>query len=178
MNPILPREDYYTSMQNLDTNVQEIKEASPQVKGAPSKDTIAPYTQDFDPPSEPLTPQKKLSTLERIEDIEVFAEQKLNITGYVPLLSSFSGAVRCIMGKLQIAIGIVCAPANAILGFCAQDEKVAENYFSEAKRSTAQIFHGIFNFFRGIIEIIPFVGNGLTFAYDRAFGFRQTYAIE
>lgn len=80
----------------------------------------------------------------------------LNTCGYVPFISSTSGAFRVLVGQIECVfhgiIGTMFYLENPEGGRC----------FYHASR----IFNGMGNIVRGNIETIPFAGNFICFWYD------------
>lgn len=86
----------------------------------------------------------------------------LNGAGYIPVVSSFSGAIRGIFGKALIITAIVF---TAIFLYQALRQGNEEK-FALAKRSGMLAMHGVCNILRGAIELLPLGGLLLCVPYD------------
>jgi hypothetical protein len=94
-------------------------------------------------------------------------EGGLNIAGYVPVVSTFSGALRINYGKLEV-IGAIAAAV--LITFRALFLVNASDRDRELKRAidvfTCYSLHGVANMIRGILEIVPFVSLATCLPYD------------
>ncbi|MEI6242148.1 MAG: hypothetical protein WCP39_01945 [Chlamydiota bacterium] len=96
-----------------------------------------------------------MSQISEVEGTIIYVEKVLNIFGYIPIVSSISGPIRAIMGKIQV---IACA-VLAVLAFLTGREAMAW-------RCVICFVHGVANYFRGNIETIPVIGNIACLVYD------------
>lgn len=84
-------------------------------------------------------------------------EKILNLPGYVPIVSSFSGALRAEMGKVELIASLFI---GAYVGFVTGD----------VDQGIAAVIiyaiHGLTNIGRGVVECIPLLGNFLCWIYD------------
>ena len=104
-------------------------------------------------------------------------EGGLNVAGYVPIVSTFSGALRINYGKLEVIGAIVAAvliTARALFLVNTSDRD------RELKRAldvfTCYTLHGIANIFRGILETIPLISLVTCLPYD-LYGKRFAYPV-
>lgn len=101
-------------------------------------------------------------------------ETTLNCWGYIPIASSFSGALRGLIGSVQTVVANIGLGLKGCQYFCtrnSQHRKQAASYFMYG-------IHGAMNVTRGGIESIPIVGNLLTLIYDSLIGLRANYTYE
>lgn len=72
----------------------------------------------------------------------------LNLAGYTPMVSSFSGWGRMAYGVVRVIVGIagLIFTSHAIMAQLA--------------------ISGVYHFARGYVEMIPFIGNAACFAFD------------
>ena len=73
-------------------------------------------------------------------------ENGLNILGYFPGVSTFSGMIRMFYGKVEIISGLAIAVISSC--FPANDRQTAHGL--------ELVVHGIANIGRGLVECIPF----------------------
>lgn len=105
-------------------------------------------------------------------------EKGLNIAGYFPIVSSFSGLLRINYGKLEIIGGIVAAALIAVSALFLADASERHREFSKAvKVFTDYSLHGFSNIIRGTIEALPFVSLVTCLPYD-LLGNRFAYPIQ
>jgi hypothetical protein len=119
-------------------------------------------------------PVRRFNTLDELYEKESdfnmalnIVEQTGNFFGYIPFVSTLTGAMRIAAGKIQTIASLslfcmffVTLPLTIFNG---------ENFAKHVKISLISkkhIPHGFANIFRGFFEIIPFVGNFLCLAYD------------
>ena len=118
----------------------------------------------------------KLISKDKFESILARGEESLNLVGYVPFLSVASGALRSLGGLLQLILGF----SFAIGYFCAfrysKQRKIQHLLYM--KTGFSHGFHGIANWLRAKIEIIPFLSLLVCLPYDRFFKKRFKYSIE
>ena len=107
-----------------------------------------------------------------LEDLEV---KIFNILGYIPIVSSISGAFRCLLGKFEILGGLIFGTAKALVGILTSNERAKQAHFSEAGFLFSYILHGFLNILRGLVEMIPLLGLILCLPYDRLFLVRFRY---
>jgi hypothetical protein len=100
------------------------------------------------------------------ENLRTF-EKGLDIAGYIPFVSTVSGAIRAIAGKIQlIASGIFAAPYLIFYLTNERSAKIPARIERCRDFSKKHFENGMANFYRGFIETIPFWGNAATFSYD------------
>lgn len=101
-------------------------------------------------------------------------EKMLNVLGYIPFVSSASGAVRVVTAIIQLISSAVKIPLCAIADLFQKNPK---GYTYRIQKHIAYIGHSWANIFRGVVENAIGFGNILTFAYDRLVG-RIRYPVE
>lgn len=101
-------------------------------------------------------------------------EKTLNILGYIPLVSSFSGAIRIISSVITLVSSAVKGPLCAIADLF---QKTPRGYSFRLQKHITYMGHSWANMFRGAIEFAFVFGNILTFSYDRLIG-RIRYPVE
>jgi|GEM_PF-1685111 len=95
------------------------------------------------------------------------AERWLNVCGYIPLVCTASGGVRCIYGLIEIVSGCVAASFTALVDNVFMHVKIGMG--SRSVKHVSYIRHGIENLIRGVLESLPMVFNNLALiAYDAA----------
>jgi hypothetical protein len=82
-------------------------------------------------------------------------EKGLNVLGYIPGVSTFSGTIRILYGKIEIISGLAIALISSC--FRANDRQIAHGM--------ELVVHGIANLGRGLVELIPFF-NLICIPYD------------
>jgi hypothetical protein len=119
---------------------------------------------------------KKFISKQHLEMLLVKAEEALNLVGYIPVISAFSGAVRSVGGIVQIIFGLLFALAH----FLKIRFLKAPNIRSilGIKDGLAHGFHGLANFIRAKIELVPFLSLFTCLPYDRILNKRFKYASE
>ncbi|MEI6242149.1 MAG: hypothetical protein WCP39_01950 [Chlamydiota bacterium] len=95
------------------------------------------------------------------------AEKVLNVTGYVPFVSSVTGPLRALMGKIQVIVFAVLAINAYMLGQKAVGE-----------RCVTCILNGFANIVRGTVESVTLLGNLCCFIYDKVMLVRFGYTGE
>ena len=101
-------------------------------------------------------------------------ESGLNSIGYIPVVSTISGAGRFCYGKYQLIAAIACGVFIAFSSCVAADKS---RRLGEAVDIVWEYgVHGVGNMIRGSVEILPLV-NLLCIAYDRT-GMRMNYRFE
>lgn len=116
--------------------------------------------------------------IERLNQTLSLFEKELNLLGYIPVVSTFSGAVRITYGKLEVIAGLASSifwSAKGIGDTLTGDDKEAEKSLDNSIYSINYSLHGAANIFRGSIEIIPFIGNALTLIYDASEPLDRTF---
>jgi hypothetical protein len=101
-------------------------------------------------------------------------ENALNVAGYIPGVSTLSGAARFTMGKIQFfasAIFVIIS-VMPILLFGSVPNPRQTKVFNCAKK---HLEHAQANLLRGFIESIPFLGNITMFIYDSSKYTRLSY---
>ena len=103
-------------------------------------------------------------------------EKGLNYVGYVPFVSTISGALRAEYGKIEVIGGLAVTAFKAISAlFQAGAQRDAS--LERAVEHLTYAWHGVANIFRGIIEAIPFASLVTCLPYDLS-GCRYTYPLE
>jgi hypothetical protein len=100
-----------------------------------------------------------------------------NIAGYIPVVSSVTGAARILYGKIEVVAGIAAAAFLAIKALFSGDRS-ANEWFDKSLMALDYAIHGAANVIRGYIEIVPFFGLLLCLPYDRCFNCRLAYPTE
>lgn len=104
-------------------------------------------------------------------------EGGLNIAGYIPIVSTFSGSLRINYGKLEVIGSIVAAALITVRALFLAN---ASDRDRELKRAidvfTHYSLHGIANIIRGILEVVPFVSLVTCLPYDLS-GKRFAYPV-
>jgi hypothetical protein len=99
-------------------------------------------------------------------------ETTLNLIDYVPIISSYSGALRILAGVVEIAAGAAFVSLEIIHALL-QDS----NYpFLKSWNGIAYCLHGLGNIIRGLIAIFPGINLSLVL-YDYKIG-RMNYRHE
>lgn len=101
-------------------------------------------------------------------------EHAFNVLGWVPVLSSASGAIRIIAGKVQLVAALALAFFQKISGLIFQKK----SYIELSNHSFDYVKHGIANICRGYLETIPLIGNVSLFVYDLLPDSRMKYEEE
>lgn len=114
------------------------------------------------------------SLIDYIEKTEVIAEEVLNVMGYVPMISTASGAVRRIYAMVQIITGVALLIITALGSYFNNNKHLQEL----RHRFKGQIMNGLGNLTRATVEMVPFFGNITTMIYDNVMGCRQVYVSE
>ena len=118
----------------------------------------------------------RLITKDQLERTLAKGEEALNLIGYVPVVSTMSAALRALSGKLQVVLGIIFAIVYfSLLGF-SETRKI--KHFLHLKSSFGQIFHGICNIVRSLLEAVPFLSLVTCLPYDRLLKKRFKYSVE
>jgi len=105
-------------------------------------------------------------------------EHGLNIAGYVPILSSFSGGLRAVLGKIEIIGAIAAAAIMAVAALFNPDAAQRQAQLNKALQIAVKYsLHGAANMFRGTVESIPFVSLVTCLPYD-LLGHRFAYIRE
>ncbi len=102
-------------------------------------------------------------------------ENYLNKVGYVPFVSSISGAYRIMYGKLEVITGIALAALEAGRSALQTDAHKRQEIWSGAAKPLRYSLHGIANMTRGVAESIPFF-NLIGLVWDIA-GERMRYNL-
>lgn len=105
-------------------------------------------------------------------------EHGFNIAGYIPILSSGSGVLRAVLGKIEVIGAIAVAALIAVKALFNPDAYARD---AEIKKAVEVLvtysLHGVANIFRGIIEIVPLLSLATCLPYDIS-GNRFTYPLE
>jgi hypothetical protein len=86
-------------------------------------------------------------------------EKGLNVLGWVPFVSSLSGAFRMVVAKVMIVTTLILAAAEFMIGYLSSRAYRLQSH-------KCYLMHGVGNWVRGSIESFPFIGNLLCFIYD------------
>ena len=113
----------------------------------------------------------------RLRDIEV---SYFNRASHITVLSTFSGIAQFALGLLELMVGLTIALKEASLGFFTTAKLVEyTKHFNEAEQALeGYVAHGLANMGRGLISIIPIIGNIATIIYDLASDNRMAYKLE
>jgi hypothetical protein len=101
-------------------------------------------------------------------------EKTINVFGYIPVISTFSGTLRMVVGGIALIKHVVAAV------FCSIADLFGSNsngYGYRVFKYSAYCIHDLCNVIRGGVELFPLAGNLITFIYDFALG-RFSYAVE
>lgn len=101
-------------------------------------------------------------------------EKTLNVVGYIPAISVFSGAIRALSGVASI---VVSAVKGSFLLIADLFSNQPFKYPYRSYKHLTYIGHGLLNVIRGIIEGVPVAGNLLCLGYDFLIG-RIYYSVE
>jgi hypothetical protein len=104
-------------------------------------------------------------------------EKVFNKAGYVPFLSTLSGAFRLIGGLIEVITGVVFSIFNAIAMAAARDPKNKDFYKKNVYLGMMYSGHGVANIVRSFVEIFPFV-NLVTIKYDKVFRICYPYEVD
>jgi hypothetical protein len=102
------------------------------------------------------------------------SEKALNVLGWVPFVSTLSGGVRMMAGKIQAVAFAVFASLLFVYAYLSNNQKL----LAAADRLTTYIWHGMANVCRGFVEMIPIGGNIATILYDADPASRLRYPSE
>jgi len=101
-------------------------------------------------------------------------EKKLNTIGYIPFLSILSGGFRIVLGNVQQFlgnIGFLYRGGDYLMSKDPKDRDLAaENHWYRV--------HGGSNTARGVVELVPIIGNLTTLFYDKVLSIRLNYTYE
>ena len=103
-------------------------------------------------------------------------EKALNVLGYIPIVSSVTGFVRVQYGKFEVVASIAVAAFKFIASLFARSDAQRAQLEMESVQALTYIKHGLANFARGMVEMIPFV-NLIMIAHDRIYD-RLRYPTE
>jgi hypothetical protein len=84
-------------------------------------------------------------------------EKTLNVFGYIPIISTISGSIRAVYGKVELISGLGIAAISSL----------SCSYNRNVDHGLELAVHGLANICRAAVEIIPFV-NWLCIPYDLA----------
>jgi hypothetical protein len=105
-------------------------------------------------------------------------EAGLNIAGYFPIVSTFSGSLRISYGKLEIIGAIAVAALIAVRALFLTNDSDRNREFRKAVEVLIDYsLHGFANIMRGTIEVAPFVSLVTCLPYD-LWGHRFAYPIQ
>jgi hypothetical protein len=104
-------------------------------------------------------------------------EKGLNIAGYIPVVSTFSGSFRASYGKLEVIAAVAAAALMAVRALFLN----AEDRNQELKKAVEVLvhysLHGLANIMRAALEIFPFVSLVTCLPYD-LLGKRFSYPVQ
>lgn len=104
-------------------------------------------------------------------------EKWLNIAGYVPIASSFSGSLRASYGQLEVIGAIAVAALIAVKALFMVSPSDRDREFKKATEILVDYsLHGVANMIRGSIEAFPFASWVTCLPYDLA-GHRFAYRV-
>lgn len=104
-------------------------------------------------------------------------EEGLNIAGYFPIVSTFSGSLRIGYGKLEVIGSVAAAALIAIRALFLANASDRNREFRKAVEVLIDYsLHGFANITRGIIEDFPFVSLVTCLPYDLS-GNRFAYPV-
>lgn len=108
-----------------------------------------------------------VKTEKDLNNVQAIVETGLNYAGYVPLVSTLSGAMRINYGKIEVIGAVASAALIAIRAFAndSQAER-AEQLNLALSVITTYSLHGIANIFRGILEMVPLLSLATCLPYD------------
>lgn len=104
-------------------------------------------------------------------------EKALNVAGYIPIVSSVSGAVRVLYGKIEVVAAVGTAAISALKALFS-DARGSKEWFGRSVMALDYALHGVANIVRGYIEMVPFLGLALCLPYDHCLEERVTYPTE
>ncbi len=105
-------------------------------------------------------------------------EHGLNVAGYIPFVSSFSGGVRAIMGKIEVIGALATAAIMAIGALFNPNAAQRQAQLSKSGEIAVKYsWHGVANILRGALEIVPFLSLVTCLPYD-LMGNRVSYFRE
>jgi len=108
-----------------------------------------------------------LSTQKELNHVQRVVETGLNYAGYVPGVSTLSGALRVNYGKIEIIGAVAAAAFIAIRALVNQDAQERSAGLKKALNvMSTYSLHGVANIFRGILEMIPFLSLVTCLPYD------------
>lgn len=116
-----------------------------------------------------------LLTKEKMIKILAKSETALNLIGYIPVISSMSGLVRMVGGKIQALIGFFVAAFSLFTAFKSVNKFRALLIF---RIGLEHLLHGICNLIRGSIETVPLLSLVLCLPYDHLLKKRFKYSSE
>ncbi|HSX11399.1 MAG TPA: hypothetical protein VLF94_06780 [Chlamydiales bacterium] len=78
-------------------------------------------------------------------------EKTLNTIGYIPIASMLSGTVRAVYAKVEVIVALALTAFHFIAS-C-----FSAGHGEKAARALSYVLHGVANFGRAVVEVIPFV---------------------
>lgn len=93
-------------------------------------------------------------------------EKFLDVAGYIPVVSTFSGAFRIKYGKVETVASVGLSAVSALYAVCKQDQAERARGLDRAVEVLTYSIHGIANVFRGAIEMVPFLSLFTCLPYD------------
>lgn len=119
-------------------------------------------------------------TQEAVERVLYTIEQGLNVAGYIPVVSNISGSIRIAFGLTEIIGGLAAGifmTAKGLLTGKDRQEKLNHVKYTIEFIYLPSFCHGMTNYGRGLVEMVPLLGNLSTFLYDKS-GYRLRYVSE
>ena len=101
------------------------------------------------------------------------SEKTLNLLGYIPAFSSCTGAYRILDGVIGVVFSLAKAILLAIPDSIFRDSQLP----SRSYKHLTYVGHNTCNILRGVVELVPVLGNIATFTYDGLIG-RVSYDVE
>jgi hypothetical protein len=115
--------------------------------------------------------------MEELNNFFIGVEEALRWPGYIPLVSTITGFVRILAHKfIQGLVGFALVIAGMTIGVGAQifgQKQAAQRWLKVASFGVYQCVHAGLNVWRGLVEMIPIVGNIAVYFYDKAMKRRQ-----
>ena len=112
-----------------------------------------------------------------VEVIFTKIEGVATLVGFIPEASFVSGAVRTVMGLVEAISFAVLAAFHWIRSQITDSPTLRDNFKLYASYEADLIYHGLGNIVRGIVEMLPPIGNWISIGYSLA-GERMQYQFE
>ncbi len=115
-----------------------------------------------------------------MQEIAKFCRQVdrcFNIAGYIPIVSSLTGLIRIVVwAQLQLYLGLLAMTIAIILAMCGRiggDKAFAKRCVEASQLSFRISANSTLNGLRGLVEVVPLLGNLLCWLYDLTMGGEQ-----